>query len=288
MMLLVTFLGLLYSISRVWAIGLSWPGDGGIIAGQTIQISFDGGAAPYTLTVLGFNPKNADNVLQVFPGQQGPNVQWKVSVPDGYVRFNVTDSGGASIISYWQIVYPDPNIAVSSVSVASIASTASARSLQAYISGLSTSAQAAITGPASSQGGASSTATATPAPNPVSKNNLGPIVGGVIGGVAGLLMIAIFAFWWVRRSYPKYGPPNHSNGDDATTTAYGGWGPYADKESNMAQTANLYNPYQSHQSPTLVAPVPTSPIRIQHPQATPSQPEHGVYGGLPEIQGGYR
>ncbi|KAG9090243.1 hypothetical protein FS749_000704 [Ceratobasidium sp. UAMH 11750] len=91
------------------------------------------------------------------------------------------------------------------MSVASTSSTASARSLQAYISGLSTSAQAAMTGPTPSQGGSSSTA--TPAPSPVSKNNLGPIVGGVIGGVAGLLIIAIFAFWWVRRSYPKYLPP---------------------------------------------------------------------------------
>lgn len=27
-----------------------------------------------------------------------------MSVPDGYVRFNVTDAGGGTIVSYWQTV----------------------------------------------------------------------------------------------------------------------------------------------------------------------------------------
>ncbi|KAG8720059.1 hypothetical protein FRC09_010152 [Ceratobasidium sp. 395] len=282
------FVGLLCFALQAWGIGLSWPGDGGIVSGQTIQISFDGGTAPYTLTVLGFNPRNADNNLQTFSGQAGPNVQWRVSVPDGFVRFNVTDSVGATIMSFWQIVYPDKTLQVSSLSVASVASASSAYSLQAYISGLSTSAQAAMTRPGASQGGP--TAAATAGPNSESSSttsNVGPIVGGVIGGVAGLLAIAVFAFWWVRRSYPQNGPPNSA--DDATTTAYGGgWGPNAaDKEPSMAQTHTSmpYNPYQSQYSPPIIAPTPTTPVQIPHPQ---SQPPHGIYGGLPEIQGGHR
>lgn len=99
------FVVLLCAALQGWALGLSWPADGGIVADTTIQVSFNGGVTPYTLTVLGFNPRSADNVLQVFTGQTGDSIQWLVSVPNGYVRFNVTDAGGGTVVSYWQIVY---------------------------------------------------------------------------------------------------------------------------------------------------------------------------------------
>ncbi|QRV95563.1 hypothetical protein RhiJN_23581 [Ceratobasidium sp. AG-Ba] len=276
MRLVLLFSGLFYSFSQAWGLGLSWPADGGIISSKTIQISFDGGTAPYTLTVLGFNPRNADTQLDQFTNQLGPNVQWPVSVSDGYVRFNVTDATGGSIISYWQIVYPSPTQSVSTLSVASTVSIASVQSLQAYISGLSTSAQAG-TGTARPQDGP----TSTPASTSNSSTNTGPIVGGVIGGVAGLLIITIFVFWWIRRSYPQ---PESYNSDDATTTAYGGWSGHQapNKELNATQASMPYNPYQPAQFPDVISPPPITPSQVQ------AQQMQGLYGGVPEFHGGYR
>ncbi|QRV95564.1 transmembrane protein [Ceratobasidium sp. AG-Ba] len=158
---------------------MSWPGDGGIIAGETIQISFSGGQAPYILTVLGFNPRNTDNQLAQFTNQQGPHVQWLVNAPNGYIRFNATDATGSTIMSYWQTVYPGANVQ------------ASIQSLQAYISGLSISAQQA-------------TRTGSTPPDTSNRQiNPGPIIGGVMGGVTLLLVIGVLAFWRTRRRYSQ-------------------------------------------------------------------------------------
>ncbi|KAF8603260.1 hypothetical protein BDV93DRAFT_556606, partial [Ceratobasidium sp. AG-I] len=215
------------AVLQGWALSLSWPADGGIVADTTIQVSFSGGVTPYTLTVLGFVSGNADSQLQVFTNQMGDSIQWLVSVPDGFVRFNVTDAGGGTVVSYWQTVHPNAMIAVSS---------ASAQSAQAYISRLSTSAQwAAATGSAGPQSG---TPTAVAGATSKSSNNIGPIVGGVLGGVAALLAVSLFVFWRIRHRYPV---PEDDNATHAQA-----WNNAQDKESTTlhSQYTPAFNPYQ--------------------------------------------
>ncbi|KAG9119541.1 hypothetical protein FRC07_005393 [Ceratobasidium sp. 392] len=213
---------------------------------------------------------------------------WMVTEdPGSIIRFILTDSVGAVITSKWEYVWADPIITTASVRSISMTSMASAMSTQAYISRLSVSAQGTLVTGSTSPGSTS----------PPEHQNFAPIIGGVLGGVAALLAIALVIFWRLRRAYPRpdserneLGIAKWSDGQqnisklpsanryDGTTigtgNAYGGWGQNAtDRGPGQAQVSLPYNPYQPQHLP---------------PAVSPAQPQHGTYGGLPEIQGGQR
>lgn len=219
-------------IQRVWALSLSWPADGAIISHTSILIGFGGGLSPYTVTVLRFNGSDAGIPLQTFAGLTGDSIEWDVSVPGGFVRFSCTDTRGTIVTSDWQTVYPDPMVSVSTLSVASVhsvvsvqsgqslisqssvAAALSALSVSASLSQLSVSASisqlsvSAIVSQLSVSATAVPTRTITPAPSTptAASGNSSPqgikttsLLGGVLGGVAGLLIVAILAFWRMNR-----------------------------------------------------------------------------------------
>ncbi|KAG8720575.1 hypothetical protein FRC09_009344 [Ceratobasidium sp. 395] len=209
----------------------------------------------------------------------GDSATWIVTEPPAsIVRFQITDSIGSTIPSKWLYVYADPVASTSTASVLSTISVASVLSTQAYISKLSASAQgASVTGSAST-------------PSPSNHQNSGPIIGGVLGGVAVLLAIALAIFWRLRRAYPR--PASGRNGGVATdfmdeqqdaisktlvTTPYNGVA--TTTGYGMGPNAGMpYNPYQPQHPPLTVLPMPSAPTHVQ------PQPAYGFYGGMPVIQ----
>ncbi|KAG9118536.1 hypothetical protein FRC07_006903 [Ceratobasidium sp. 392] len=227
------------------------------------------------------------------PGLTGGSAIWMVTEdPGSIIRFILTDSAGTIITSKWE--YADPAVTTASVRSMSMTSVASAMSTQAYVSRLSVSAQGVL-----ATGSTSPSSTSPP-----ERQNFAPIIGGILGGVALLLTIALVIFWRLRRAYPRPDPGRneHSTAEwsdgqqgisnlppaipyDGTAAGtgnrYGGWGLNAtDRESNVAQVPLPYNPYQPRHSPPVASRVPRSVVQ--------PQPQHGTYGGLPEIQGGQR
>ncbi|KAF8603258.1 hypothetical protein BDV93DRAFT_523339 [Ceratobasidium sp. AG-I] len=252
-----TLVILLSVVLQGWALSLSWPADGYIFSNTTIQVSFSGGVAPYTLVVLGLVPGGADGQLQVFTNQTGDSVQWRVSVPDGFVRFNVTDANGGTLASYWQSVYPNP--ATSGSSVPSTVLVYSTNVLWAT-----------VTVTAGSESGTSSADSGT---NSKSSITIGAIVGGVLGGVATLLVMALFVFWIMRRRCPV---PE----DDDATQYSAVWNDAHDRvsiapDSQYSPTLNPYQlvPFESSASP---------PVYTEHEPQSQLQPMTEMYSDLPE------
>ncbi|KAG8748204.1 hypothetical protein FRC12_013888 [Ceratobasidium sp. 428] len=246
---------------------------------QSARVSFGGGQAPYHLEVFKLAVNDNDALLVTIPNLMGDSATWVVTEPPtSIVRFQITDSIGSTVPSKWLYVYADPAASTSTASVLSTISVASILSTQAYISRLSASAQ-----------GASATGSASSAP-PSNHQNPGPIIGGVLGGVAVLLIIALAVFWRLRPAYPR--PASGRNGGFATdlmdenqdavskspaitpyngviTTTYHGMGP------NVGMP---YNPYQPQHPPPTGLPMLSAPTHVQ------PQPAYGFYGGMPVIQ----
>ncbi|KAG9085924.1 hypothetical protein FRC06_003369, partial [Ceratobasidium sp. 370] len=142
----------------------------------------------------------------------------------------------------------DPTVSTSSVSVLSTMSVASVSSTRAYISGLSASAALATGSARSSASG-----------------NTGPIIGGVLGGVTALLTIALFAFWWIRRTRSHTSSGRNEEG----VTLWGEGYQDAAPKPPIITVSDEYRPIS-------VTPPPRSPYIS--PDLTPA-----TYHGLPEI-----
>ncbi|KAF4456838.1 hypothetical protein FALBO_15328 [Fusarium albosuccineum] len=117
-----------------------------------------------------------------------------------------------------------------------------------------------------------------------SKTPIGPIVGGVVGGVA-LIAILAFGFWFIRRRTKKTPPAASTAGGD--TPHYSAASPMSQPPPMMYQTPPPQQPMQQEYGqypPYQGSPVPTDPRFSQVTAPTmvspgaQSSPEQSYYG----------
>ncbi|CAE6429191.1 unnamed protein product [Rhizoctonia solani] len=162
-------------------------------------------------------------------------------------------------------------------------------------------------GPSSTAASTATTTTTTPTAIPVENgsggSNTGAIVGGVVGGVLGIALVALIAFFVVRKNkQPKPGPhelpPTPTELSQPTTTQYdqypGGQATYgqyqavAQPSTFVPTTPSYYKPYDPSDPSTF----PTDPYTnsVSHAESVPplsysqsADTRPSRYNGVPEL-----
>ncbi|KAH7344124.1 hypothetical protein B0J17DRAFT_645366 [Rhizoctonia solani] len=134
-------------------------------------------------------------------------------------------------------------------------------------------------------------------------SNTGAIVGGVVGGVLGIALVALIAFFVVRKNKqakpgPNELPPTPTELSQPATAQYGQYGggqapygqyqPVAQPPSFVPTTPSYYKPYDPSDPSTF----PTDPYTnsVNHPESVPplsysqnADTHPSRYNGIPEL-----
>ncbi|CAE7102158.1 unnamed protein product, partial [Rhizoctonia solani] len=121
-----------------------------------------------------------------------------------------------------------------------------------------------------------STSTAAPVSNNSGGSNTGAIVGGVVGGVLGIALVALIAFFVVRKNKqskpgPPELPPTPTELTQPTAKYDGGYTPYDPYQPvvqpTFTPTTQSYKPYDPSDPTTF--PVDPYANSINHPESVP-------------------